>query len=291
MLIKQSKNNVFIAGAVVLFLLFICYPIINSIILSTQSCSGSVCEFVGFGNVKKLFTDDTFKTALFNTFTFLIIQVPIMIMVAILLAALLNQKKLKFRTFYRTAIFLPCVTSLVAYSILFKLIFSYDGIVNNFLVSIGVLSEPYMWLSNALSAKVIIIIALLWRWTGYNMIFYLAGMQNIPGEIYEASLIDGASKFRTFFQITLPNLKPIILFTAIMSTIGTLQLFDEPVNLTAGGPGIATTTISQYIYETSFIRIPDFGYAVTMSYVIVIIVLIISLIQNKLIGGEGNATN
>ncbi|MGL4382926.1 MAG: carbohydrate ABC transporter permease, partial [Bacilli bacterium] len=211
-----------------------------------------------------------------------------MLIIAIMIAALLNISKLKGKTLYRTAIFLPCVTSLVSYSILFKLMFSYDGIINSFLMKVGILEQPFMFLSDPIAAKAIIILALLWRWTGYNMIFFLSAMQNIPHEIYEAARIDGANSIVSFFKITLPNLKPIILFTGVMSTIGTLQLFDEPMNLTNGGPGLATTTISQHIYNTSFVYMPNFGYAATMSYVIVIIVLIISLVQKRVIGGQAN---
>ena len=116
------------------------------------------------------------------------------------------------------------------------------------------------------------------------MIFYLAGLQNIDKSIYEAARIDGASSIQQFFFITVPLLKPIILFTSITSTIGTLQLFDEPMNITNGGPGIATTTISQYIYNLSFEYTPDFGYAATVSYVILIIIAILSLIQFRFSG-------
>lgn len=134
-------------------------------------------------------------------------------------------------------------------------------------------------------ARVVIIAAITWRWTGYNMIFYLSAMQNIDPSIYEAASIDGASKIRQFFKITVPMLKPILLFTAIISTNGTLQLFDEVVNITNGGPGNSTMTISQYIYNLSFVYTPNFGYAATVSYAIVIMVAILAFLQLK-VGGE-----
>jgi lactose/L-arabinose transport system permease protein len=133
-------------------------------------------------------------------------------------------------------------------------------------------------------AKLTIIIAITWRWTGYNMIFYLAGLQNIDPEIYEAAEIDGASPLKKFFNITLPLLKPIILFTTITSTSGTLQLFDEVMNITGGGPGNASTTISQYIYNLSFKYTPNFGYAAAVSYTILAMIVILSLIQFKVAG-------
>ena len=118
------------------------------------------------------------------------------------------------------------------------------------------------------------------------MIFYLSALQNVPAETYEAAEIDGANSFQKFFYITIPQLKPIILFTTIMSTIGTLQIFDEPMNLTAGGPANATLSISQYIYNQSFVYAPNFGYAATLSYVVVFIVAILALIQIKLAGDD-----
>lgn len=204
-----------------------------------------------------------------------------MIILALAISSMLNNKKLKFRGFFRTAIFLPCVTSLVAYSIIFKSLFATDGIVNSILMNIHLVSEPIQWLTNPIAAKVLIIIAITWRWTGYNMVFYLSGMQGIDDSIYESAQIDGASAFARFRYITLPMLKPIILFTTINSTIGTLQLFDEVVNITDGGPANATITISQYIYNTMFKYNSNFGYASAISYVIVILVVVLSFIQMK----------
>lgn len=276
----------FIGASILLFVLFILYPIIKSILLTFQSVKGFNTSFIALENYKRLFQDEMFWTSLKNTFLFLLIQVPLMLILAMLLASILNNKSLKGKSIFRTAIFLPCVTSLVAYSVLFKMMFATDGIINNFLMAINVVNAPIEWLTDPFWAKIVIILALLWRWTGYNMMFFLSGMQNIPEETYEAANIDGANAIQKFFKITVPQLKPIILFTGITSTIGTLQLFDEPMNLTKGGPGTATTTISQYIYNQSFVYAPDFGYAATISYAIVFIVLILSIIQFKMAGDE-----
>ena len=142
-----------------------------------------------------------------------------------------------------------------------------------------------MWFSNAWTARIVIIIALVWRWTGYNMVFYLSALQNIEYSIYEAAKIDGASPTQSFFKITVPLLRPMILMTAIMSTNGTLQLFDESLNLTNGGPGISTITMSHYIYNTSFVQNPNFGYAAAMSVLILIMVAVLALVQMK-VGDE-----
>lgn len=281
----DRKAWLFVIPSIILVTVFVFYPMIQAFITSLQSGMGNNLSFVGIDNYKRLLTDSTFKKALFNTVLYLIIQVPIMIILALFISAILNDKKLKARGFFRTAIFLPCVTSLVAYSIIFKSLFATDGFVNAFLMNINVISEPIAWITHPIWARILIIIAITWRWTGYNMVFYLAGMQSIDDSIYEAAEIDGASAFMRFKSITLPLLKPIILFTTINSTIGTLQLFDETVNITNGGPANATITISQYIYNLLFKYSPNFGYAAAISYVIVLIIVILSFVQLKA-GGD-----
>ncbi len=291
---SQNKYGwLFIAPAVILLGVFMVYPIINSLYLSTTSTKGIVSKFVGFDNYIKLLSDPIFLLALKNTLFLLVVQVPIMLCLALLLATILNDKTLKYRGIFRTAIFLPAVTSLVAYTILFKMLFAYDGIINTALMNIHLISEPIPWLMDPFWAKITLILSMIWRWTGYNMVFYLSAMQNISDDIYEAAEIDGASKIKQFFYITIPSLKPIILFTAIMSTIGTLQLFDEPMNLSQSGttastigPDNSLLTLSIYIYNICFKYAPNFGYASTVSYVIVFIVAILSLIQFKVAGDE-----
>ena len=254
---------------------------IQAFFTSFQSGMANNLEFGGVVNYKRMLTDSTFKKALFNTMLFLIVQVPVMILLALIISSILNNKRLKFRGFFRTAIFLPCVTSLVAYSIIFKSLFANDGFINGMLMNLHVISEPINWLTNATFARILIILAITWRWTGYNMVFYLSGLQSIDDSIYEAASIDGANGFQKFFHMTLPLLKPIILFTTINSTIGTLQLFDEPMNITQGGPANATITISQYIYNLLFKYQPNFGYAAAVSYVIVVLIVVLSFIQMK----------
>lgn len=271
----------FVSLALGLIVLFMLYPIASSLWLSLHSGKGLVVKFVGLGNIIRLFHDPVFHTALWNTFIFLIIQVPIMIFLALITATCLNSPDLKWRGFFRTAIFLPCVTSLVAYSILFKSMFAYDGIVNSFFHMVGIIDQPIPWLSDPFWSRVTIIAAITWRWTGYNMIFYLAAMQNIDKSIYEAAKLEGVTPRQCFFNITIPLLKPVILFTSVVSTIGTLQLFDEPMNITAGGPANSTLTLSMYIYNLSFKFVPNFGYAATVSYVIVIFAALLALVQFK----------
>ena len=271
----------FITPSTILITILVFIPMIQAFITSLQSGLANNLRFVGIENYIRLLSDQTFLKAAGNTFLYLIIQVPIMIILSLIIAATLNDKKLKFKGFFRIAIFLPCITSLVAYSIIMKSLFANDGIMNQLLLNLNLISSPIQWVTDSLFAKILIIIAITWRWTGYNMVFYLSGMQGIDDSIYESAQIDGASAFARFRYITLPMLKPIILFTTINSTIGTLQLFDEVVNITDGGPANATITISQYIYNTMFKYNSNFGYASAISYVIVILVVVLSFIQMK----------
>ncbi|MDD6325307.1 MAG: sugar ABC transporter permease [Lachnospiraceae bacterium] len=259
------------------------YPMIQAFILSMKNGLGVNLKFAGFSNYLRILKDPTFKGTLFNTFFYLIIQVPIMLTLALVLASILNNKDLKWKGLWRTCIFLPCATSLVSYSMIFRSLFANDGFINTLLRGIGL--SPVMWFANAWTARFVIIIALIWRWTGYNMVFYLSGLQNIDYSVYEAARIDGATPRQTLFKITIPLLKPTILLTTITSTNGTLQLFDESLNLTNGGPGKSTMTMSHYIYNTSFVQSPNFGYAAAMSIVILVMVAILAVIQMK-VGDE-----
>lgn len=232
-----------------------------------------------------MFQDKIFKMTLSNTFIYLILEVAIMLVIAMFLASLLNDKRLKGKWFFCLAIFLPCTTSLVSYSIIFRSLFSVDGFINTILTNLHLIASPINWLGNTWTARIVIVLALLWRWTGYNMIFFLAALQNIDSSIYEAAVVDGANAFQKFTKITIPMLRPTILLTAIMSTNGTLQLFDESMNITNGGPANTSMTISHYIYNLSFAGNPNFGYASAISYVVFILVAILAFIQMK-VGDE-----
>ena len=265
--------------ALTLLGVFMVYPILWSLYMSFQTGKGMNFKFGGFANIYRLTQDPVFLRALTNTMIFLAVQVPLMIMLALLFASALNNPSLRFRGFFRTAIFLPCVTSLVAYSILFKSMFATDGVINDFGQALQLISGPIPWLGEPFWARTVIILAITWRWTGYNMVFYLAAMQNIDRSIYEAARIDGVPAWARFVHITLPLLKPVILFTTVISTIGTLQLFDEVNNITMGGPSDSTLTLSLYIYNLTFRFMPSLGYASTVSYVIVVIVGVLSWLQ------------
>ena len=279
----EQKRNLtgwaFLLPAALLIFVFCFYPMVQALILSFQKGTGSAVQPAGFANYARIVKDATFQQCLFNTIFYFVIQVPIMLILALILAQLLNSPDIKGKGIYRTMIFLPCATSLVSYSMIFKSLFANDGLVNRVLSTVGIPTVD--WFQNAWAARWVIVIALVWRWTGYNMVFYLAGLQNIDYSIYEAARIDGASPLQQFIHLTIPLLKPTILLTAIMSTSGTLQLFDESVNLTAGGPGKATMTLTHYIFNISFVETPKFNYAAALSVFILVVVAVLSAIQMK----------
>ena len=264
---QKAAGWIFLAPASIMIAIMSFYPMIRAFIISLQTGAGANMRFADpiFSNYKRILADKVFQQSIGNTFLYLIIQVPIMLILAILLAQLLNNKDLKFKGFFRTCVFLPCATSLVSYSLIFRSMFATDGLVNSVLMKL----------------KIVIIIALIWRWTGYNMVFYLAGLQNIEYSVYEAAKIDGANGWKTFWKITVPLLKPTIIMTFIMSINGTLQLFDESMNLTKGGPANSTITMSHYVYNTCFVNVPNFGYAAAMSFIIFIMVAVLAFINLK----------
>lgn len=281
---QRVAGWIYLAPATILIFIMSFWPIIQAVITSFKTGSSANMQWANplTYNYTRMFQDAVFKKSIGNTFLYLIIEVPIMLVLAILLAQLLNNKHLKFKGLFRTCVFLPCATSLVSYALIFKSLFATQGLINTILVKLGILENNFNFLGTGWSAKIIIIVALIWRWTGYNMVFFLAGLQNIEYSVYEAAKIDGASGWKTFWSITVPLLRPTIVMTTIMSINGTLQLFDESVNLTKGGPANATITMSHYIYNGSFGEgVANFGYASAMSVIVFIMVAILAFINLK----------
>ena len=281
---QRAAGWIYLAPATILIFIMSFWPIIQAVITSFKTGSSANMQWANpFAyNYTRMFKDAVFKRSIGNTFLYLIIEVPIMLVLAILLAQLLDNKHLKFKGLFRTCVFLPCATSIVSYALIFKSLFATQGLINTILVKLGILESNFNFLGTGWSAKIIIIVALIWRWTGYNMVFFLAGLQNIEYSVYEAAKIDGASGWRTFWSITVPLLRPTIVMTTIMSINGTLQLFDESVNLTKGGPANATITMSHYIYNGSFGEgVANFGYASAMSVIVFIMVAILAFINLK----------
>lgn len=281
---RQSLTGwVFLLPAALLILWMNFYPMAQALVLSLKTGKGTRLTFAEplWYNYQRLFSDDIFKLTLTNTFIYLIVQVPVMLVLALILANLLNNRNLRFRALWRTAIFLPCAVGLVSYSLVFRTLFANEGLVNDVLQGLHLIDSPINWLGQTTTARFVIILGLLWRWTGYNMVFYLAALQNLDYSTLEAARIDGAGAIKTFWYVTVPQLKPMILLTAIMSTNGTIQLFDESWNLTQGGPAYTSMSMSHYLYELSFQKSPNFGYAAAISYAILVMVAILAAIQLK----------
>ena len=282
---RKNAPYLFLTPMIILFAVFMIYPVIKSLILSFQDFTDGQYIFCGIQNYVTMFKDPIFWKSLKNTFIYLAVQVPVMVVLSLVLGVMVEQAFLKFRSGFRMSIFLPSVTALVAYAIVFKLLFNTDfGLVNHALRALGFTGVD--WLNTVWGARMAIIIGITWRWTGYNTIIMIAGLKNIPLELYESADIDGANAFQKFFYITIPMVKSIILFVSITSTIGTLQLFDESFILTGGGPDNATITIGHYLYNTGF-SYYKFGYAAAISYALVVIIGILSIIQFRMSkGGE-----
>ncbi|WP_433249394.1 carbohydrate ABC transporter permease [Streptosporangium sp. CA-135522] len=281
---RRNIPYVLILPALTGFLAFKAYPILAALYISLTTGAGAARTFVGLDNYVRLVSDPLFWTALWNTAQILIVQVPLMLFLALLLALGLNSSFVRLRSVWRLGVFMPSLTGLVAYGVMFSVILNKEsGLLNWVLDLVGI--EQIDWLGSPFWARVSIILALTWHYTGYNAVIYLAGLQSIQKELYEAAMVDGAGTLRRFASITIPQLRPILLLTVVLSTIGTLQLFDEPFVLTGGGPDNATLTISLYLYQNGF-RYFDFGYAAAIAYALALIVAGFGIVQMRLRGGK-----
>jgi multiple sugar transport system permease protein len=236
-----------------------------------------VASWVGPENFTRLMSDARFHTALFNTLYYSAVHIPLTFAVALGLAMLLNRK-LRGVAFFRTAAFFPYITSIVAIAVVWNMLFSPEfGPINHFLSTIGI-DNPPGWTSSADWSMPAVIIVSVWREMGYYMILFLAGLQTIPPELYEAARMDGANAVQRFWNVTLPSLRPTTFFVTVMLTIGSFKVFDIILVMTGGGPGTSTLVLSQYIYNKGFVE-NDFGYASSVSVVLFLICITVTLAQ------------
>ncbi|MEU5539296.1 sugar ABC transporter permease [Streptomyces sp. NPDC020362] len=281
---RHLAPYLFVLPALVLFAAFKLYPIGWSFALSLFKTVEGVDRFVGVDNYTRLMHDPLFWTALKNTAVILAIQVPVMLALATALAVALNSTLMRARAVFRLGFFMPMVTGLVAYGVIFSVLLNEQyGLVNWLLSLVGIGKVP--WLTDPLWAKLSLGIALTWHYTGYNAVILLARLQTIPKELYDAAAVDGAGPGKVFRHVTLPGLRPAILLTTVLSTIGTLQIFDEPYILTRGGPDNATLTIGVYLYQNAFMYF-DFGYASAIAYVLALLIGVLGLIQFRVLGDK-----
>jgi len=277
---------IFLTPFLAAFAVFWVWPIGYSLFLSFVNTRTRPWRFDPGFNWGRLVNDSAFWDAFGNTMLILALQVPLMLALAVALAMAFDSDLLRLKGFYRFAFFAPLVLGAVPYSAVFRLIFNADFGVLNY--GLGALGLPTVrWLFESTPALVTIMIALTWRWTGYNAIILLSGLQSIPRALYEAARIDGASAWQQFWGITLPLLRPVLLFTFVLSTIGTLQLFTEPWLITNTGPGGATETLVTYLYKQGF-RSFNFGYASAIAYAVAITAALFSILQIRLVGGRDN---
>jgi cellobiose transport system permease protein len=273
----------------ILFAIFGAFPVLFSIWISFHSWDGiGQMKWVGLEQYDYLLSDPTFWKTIGNTMIIWVLSTVPMLLLALVIANALHNAT-RFRSFYRIAYFIPNVTSVVAVTLVFGSIFSNNfGLLNAFLQSIGL--GKIDWLTQPWGIKIAIATIVTWRWVGYNAIIYLAGLQAISADVYEAAKVDGASPRQVFWRITVPMLRPVILFTAVTSTIGGLQIFTESRVLfgdtsNIGGPGDAGLTIVSYLYQSAFIK-NQFGYGAAIGWALFILIVLFSIINWRLIGGS-----
>ncbi|WP_435176709.1 carbohydrate ABC transporter permease [Halorussus sp. AFM4] len=302
----EGVPYLFLLPFFVLFGVFLAFPIFYTIYLSFFRFEGvggtelftvpglgftvttiSDLQFVGLSNYQRLLGDALFHQAMYNTLFILLVQVPLMIAIALSLAVALDASFVRLRGIFRTTLAVPVSANLVAYATVFVLLMQEHGLVNYALGLVGI--GPIPWFSSDFWSRMTIVGAVTWRWTGYNMIILLAGLQNVPEQLYEAAEIDGANRLQKFRYVTLPQLKPVLLFVAVTSTIGTFKLFSEPLIVSeAGASAEATRTIVQYIYEMAFVQF-QLGYASALTWVLIAVVSTLSIFQIKAVGGGDSA--
>jgi cellobiose transport system permease protein len=274
----------------VIFLAFLLFPILFSLYVAFTRWDGiGPMKFAGLDQFRFLVKDPVFWLALRNTIVIWVLATVPMLCVALVLAAMLNSVK-RLATFYRLAYFIPSVTSLVAVTLFFSAVFANNyGLINAVLIALHLPAVP--WMSNPWTIKIVIALLMSWQWTGYNAIIYLAGMQAINPELYEAARVDGAGPVRSFFKITIPLLRPVILFTVIVSTVNGLQSFTEPQvlfgstaanNPNSGGPGQAGLTLNLYLYHQAFDN-NNFGYGAAIAWASFLVIMAFVVVNWRIV--------
>ena len=280
---QKVAPYLFIAPFYILFVVFMGYPLISSLVMSLYEMRGFQSRiFVGIGNFIDLFRDPIFWKSLRNTAYFAAGTLTLQLPIALLLAILLNSKFVRGKNILRLAFFAPVLVAGVFVAIIFNLVYDQRaGLVNQEFVFFG---KEIGWLNEENYVMPAVILTGVWQWAGFNMIYFLAGLQGIRQELYEAAAVDGANWWQAFLHVTLPSLRPVIAFVFVVSMIGSLQLFDLPYILTNGGePADAGSTIVMYLYKNGF-QFMRLGYAATIGWVLFFIIAVISIVQLKLLG-------
>ncbi|MEO1063675.1 MAG: sugar ABC transporter permease [Actinomycetota bacterium] len=281
---RRAEGYLYVAPFFLVFAVFGLYPLVYTGWVSLHDWDPlGDSTFIGLDNYERLLFDDPrFWNSVRNTLSIWVLSTVPQLIFALVLAQVLNERLLRGKTFFRMALLVPNITSVLAVAIVFTSIFGRDyGIVNWILESLGF--ERINWQAEKWSSHLAIATMVMWRWTGYNALIYLAGMQAIPRELYEAAMIDGASRWRQFVHVTVPQLRPTIIFTVIISTIGGMQIFAEPLVFggdrgTEGGSGRQFQTMTLFLYEQGFRRF-NFGYASAVAWLLVFLIAIFAVVN------------
>ena len=285
-MLKARWAYLFIAPFYVSYAIFGLYPLLFSVYLSLSNSKGlATIKFVGLDNFRRLTLDSVFWQSMKNGVLLFFLYVPVMLFLSLVLAVLLNSGRVRGFRFFRTLIFMPYITNMVAAGFTFKILLAKtNGLINLFL---GLFSIPPLpWLEDVWLARISLSLLIIWAWLGYNMVIMLAGLQTIPADLTEAAKVDGANSRQAFFHVTVPLMRPVILFCAVLSTIGSFGLFTEVSTLTLGGPMNATITPIIRIYNVAFGSL-QFGYASAMAYTFAAMIFVLTILQYRFFGHEG----
>jgi multiple sugar transport system permease protein len=286
---KDNYGYLFIAPFLIIFLMFHIYPILYSFYLSLTDWDGiSAPHFIGIDNYTRALTDSVFYQSLSNTFLIWIPSVIPQLTVSLVLAVILNEKFLKGKDVFRAVFFFPNIVTAASVGLLVSLMFDWQsGSVNHMLVNFGIIQDPIDWKNDPIFMRFLLSSILFFQYFGYSMLLYIAGLQGISSDYSEAAQIDGASKPQVFFMITIPLLKPIIIFQIITSLIGGVQIFDQPFTLTngVGGPDNATLTSVMYLYITAF-KQSKYGFGAAIAFCLFVVIVVLSIISFRLTNGK-----
>ncbi|MBS1911751.1 MAG: sugar ABC transporter permease [Bacteroidetes bacterium] len=282
---KPAITWTFLSPWLLTLALFWLYPLLQSFYLSFTHYNtlANKATWIGLANYSRLLSDDTFWKALANTVIFVVGTIPFTTIAALVLAVMLN-KNIAWKSFYRSAYFIPSVTSIVVLSLIFTNLYAHDGYINSLLAMVGLPYPRSGWLAEPGTALPAIMAMDIWIAIGYYVVLFLAALQTIPNDLYEAADLDGASMWQQFRQVTLPGIRPMLLFVIVINTIRSFQVFTEVYVMTKGGPLNSTTTLVYQIYEKAFVQGDSMGYASAIAYVVFILILSVSLVQFRLLG-------
>lgn len=272
------------------FAIFTIYPIIKLFVMSFFKWDfGSIFnqKFIGLENYMEVLSDKYFRMAFVNTLLYTLVTVPGQMVIGLFIALLLN-KVIKFKVGYRVLYYLPVITSWVVASLIFRYVFNTEGLLNYFLMNIlHLTSDNVRWLDTRAGGLCVAMLLGIWKGIGWNMVVFLAALQTVPSELYEAAAIDGANSVQKFFRITLPSIKGTILFALVMLTIGGFNVFTSIKMITGGGPAHQTDMILTWMYYKAF-STGEFGYAAALSFITTIVLAILAIIQFRLMSSKDN---